>query len=79
MGSNPKLSSGIVNSRDSKAMAYASFQTDFLWYPRAPSISGDCTYAVPLKMRLVDTNSLDVYLLIRIWDDVDGTKLLDVG
>lgn len=51
----------------------------FFGNPRAPSISGDCTYAVPLKMRLVDTNSLDVYLLIRIWDDVDGTKLLDVG
>ena len=46
---------------------------------RAPTITGNCTKESPIALQLVDSPSVDVALLIRMWDDVDGTTLLDIG
>ena len=51
----------------------------FLGNSRAPTITGNCTKESPIALQLVDSPSVDVTLLIRMWDDVDGTTLLDIG
>ena len=51
----------------------------FFGNPWAPVILGNCTKESPISLKLVDSPSVDVTLLIRMWDDVDGTTYLDVG
>ena len=51
----------------------------FAGTPPVGAIEGSCTRQDPISLRLVSTPQLSVKLLIALWQDTDGTTLLDVG